>query len=338
MLKKKLKNTPAVSAKKRSALTKTLPQDAKQTHHHDIFFKNIYSDPAFAVDIFKLIFSKEEFAACKWKHLKTEKDSLNEKRADLIFSVPLKADPKTQIKVFILVEHKSYKDPEVFSQFLYYQTMLYEKNLKAGRIFLIMPVLFFHGNTPWTGSKVFQEDLFKGFFSKIPAGFRKNMINYEIRLLDASRLKGVFKDKSFKSRGALYLLKKIWGLKLTHNEMKDVLARFAEFEGKGKVIVSVADYLNSFFKMSKKFKRIWQKAEKELIEEGILNRGGYMDAIKHIEERGHIKGLRKGIQKGRQEGQQKVILNMLKNKLDIKFVSKVTGLSLKEIKKLKNGS
>lgn len=383
MPKKKLKNAPSISAKNLSLekqgakmthhlhktvnhirkrgsrlygsnmrLTpkQTLPQNKKQTHHHDIFFKNIYSKPAFALELFKLIFNKEEFSACDWKHLKTEEDTLKEKRADLIFSVPLKAKPKTQIKIFILLEHKSYKDPEVFSQFLYYQTLLYEKSLKTGESFLIIPVLFYHGKTPWKGSKIFQEDLFKGFFSKIPAGFRKNMINYEIRLLEASRLKGVFKNKSFKSRGALYLLKKIWELKLTHSEMKDVLSKFGEFEDKSKVIVSVADYLHSFFKMSKKFKRVWQKAEKELVEEGIFKRGGYMDAIKHIEERGRMKGLQKGLRKGRQEGMQKgiqkgmqkgrqeLILKMLNKKLDIKLVSEVTGLSPKEIKKLKNGS
>ena len=33
--------------------------------------------------------------------------------------------------------------------------------------------------------------------------------------------------------------------------------------------------------------------------------------------------------------QTKIILNMLKEKLDIKLVSKITGVSVKEIKKLK---
>ena len=45
-------------------------------------------------------------------------------------------------------------------------------------------------------------------------------------------------------------------------------------------------------------------------------------------------GLAQGMEKGRQE----VILNMLKEKTDISFISKVTGLSIEEIKKLKNGA
>ena len=48
-----------------------------------------------------------------------------------------------------------------------------------------------------------------------------------------------------------------------------------------------------------------------------------------------------GLQEGRQEGVQKVrqlVLKMLQEELDISLVSKVTGLSEEEIRKLKNGS
>ena len=47
--------------------------------------------------------------------------------------------------------------------------------------------------------------------------------------------------------------------------------------------------------------------------------------------------IREGIrEEAKEEEQTKVILNMLKEKLDIKLVSKITGVSVKEIKKLKN--
>ena len=62
-----------------------------------------------------------------------------------------------------------------------------------------------------------------------------------------------------------------------------------------------------------------------------------MDVFERIEEGAIRKGEKRGIQKGRQEGRQAVILNMLKEKLDLSVISKVTGLSEKEIKKLKNG-
>jgi len=66
-----------------------------------------------------------------------------------------------------------------------------------------------------------------------------------------------------------------------------------------------------------------------LMEEGILTRGGVMDIREHIREKGRWEG--------RKEGRLEVVLNLLKEKADITFISKVTGLSAKEIKKLKNG-
>jgi len=70
------------------------------------------------------------------------------------------------------------------------------------------------------------------------------------------------------------------------------------------------------------------------------------DVREIIREKGRFEGMRQGIRKGRQEGLQEgrqerdkeVVLNMLKKKAEISFISEVTGLSEKEIKKLKNGN
>ncbi|MDE0120039.1 MAG: hypothetical protein OXM55_08550 [Bdellovibrionales bacterium] len=75
-------------------------------------------------------------------------------------------------------------------------------------------------------------------------------------------------------------------------------------------------------------------AEEELKREGTLKIGGVMDALEVIKEKGRWEGEREG----RQEERQQVVLNMLKKKTDISFISKVTGLSEKAIRKLKNGS
>ena len=61
------------------------------------------------------------------------------------------------------------------------------------------------------------------------------------------------------------------------------------------------------------------------------------ELIKKGMERGRQEGIERGIYKGRSEERQAVILNMLKEKADLSFISKVTGLSEEEIKKLKNG-
>ena len=69
------------------------------------------------------------------------------------------------------------------------------------------------------------------------------------------------------------------------------------------------------------------------------------DQVTHFEyakqkgiEEGMEKGREEGMEKGREEGMQAVALNMLKEKADTNFICKVTGLSVNEIKNLKNGS
>ena len=355
---KKPKNLKAKQSKNLKAKQSKNLKAKKPVNHHDMFFKSFYCEPDFALELFKLIFHKTEFKVYNWKHLKTEKDSLKDKRADLVFSVPLKSYPSLKVKILILLEHKSAYDPQLFSQLLYYQSLLHEESCKKGQAFPIIPVVFYHGKTPWKWAKSFQDTVYKGFLRKTPVRLRRNMINYEIRLLDVHEPKvgRVFKDKSFKSRGALYLLKEIWRLKLTHEDFKKVLAGFSDFSGSRRqgLMQDVSDYLQAVLREGERVKKLWNKAEQELIEQGIYKKGGYMNISEYMAEKHRMKGLRKGRREGRMEGLQEgrmeglqegrmerdkeVILNMLKKNLDIKLVSEVTGLSVKEIKKLKNGA
>ena len=48
------------------------------------------------------------------------------------------------------------------------------------------------------------------------------------------------------------------------------------------------------------------------------------------------KGIAEGMEKGKVEGIKESALNMLKENIDIKVISKVTGLDIEEIKTLKD--
>ena len=243
------------------------------TNHHDIFFKSFYSDRKLVIEIFRFIFSNEELKACDWKKLKAEKDTLKDKRADLVFSVPLKNKPKAKIKIFILLEHKSSYNKDLYKQILYYQTLIYDQN--SDHIVSIIPVLFYHGKAPWKWKLSFQEAIFGKFFSKIPISFRKNMLNYKLRLLNThdSRIARAFKDKSVQSRGALYLLGKIWSLKLSRAELRKVLTLLGHFSGKrNDFIISTARYLEAVLKQSRKLRKLWEQVEKELVERGYISK------------------------------------------------------------------
>ena len=118
---------------------------------------------------------------------------------------------------------------------------------------------------------------------------------------------------------------------MNETELVKALSLFDRFSDKDDdLILNLMDYFKAFG-MSR---ALWRKVERSAVQKGIFQKGGYMDIKEHFKEEGRLEGIRKG----RQEGRQEVILNMLKKKADIAFISQVTGLPEKEIKKLKNSS
>ena len=98
-----------------------------------------------------------------------------------------------------------------------------------------------------------------------------------------------------------------------------------------------------------------RQAEQEAIEKYERDQRGikqfvYDKALKKGLKKGREEGREEGMQAGREEGKaegmqagiekekQAVALNMLKKEADIAFISEVTGLSVDEVKKLKNSS
>ena len=316
----------------------------QQTSHHDRLFKQAYSNPSMAKELFQLVFSKEEFSAFDWDRLRAEKDTFQDKRADLVFSVPLKSDPGSRFKIGLLLEHKSQYSRGLFYQMLAYQFFIIGKNFQEGEdVGPVIPVLFYHGKEPWKGKKSFQEGFFGEFFAKTPVSMRKNMLNYELKLLDTHnpKVERVLKDKSFKSRGFLNVLKEVWLLKAEEDVLKEAVFLFDNWPGdKDDLLLSLGDYF--WATVPGMTEELWKKVENEACKKGIFSKGGYMNIREYIKEEGRQEGIQKGIQKGRQEGiqegRQQVVLNMIQKKLDASLISELTGLSEEEIKNLKNGS
>ena len=110
--------------------------------------------------------------------------------------------------------------------------------------------------------------------------------------------------------------------RLTHAKAK-LLARKGEDMGLA---------LKFLYELSADHRR---QAEQEAIEKYERDQRG----IKQFEyNKGMEKGKAEGMQEGMEKGMQAVALNMLKKSADIAFISEVTGLSVDEINKLKDGS
>ena len=313
----------------------------KKTSHHDLFFKRGYSDPRFAKELFQLVFSKEELNFFDLNSLKAEKDTFQDLRADLVFSISLKNNPKRVWTIYLLLEHKSQFSPLCFIQALSYQTLIIRETGKGAGGFArpVLPVLFYNGKEPWKWKKTFQEGLWGKSFAEIPVSARKNMLNYELRVLDTheERVKKAIRDKGFKSRGFLNALQKVRTLKAEETCLNEAVALFDNWPGdKDDLALSVGDYL--WATVPGMTKDLWERVERTAVGKGIFSKGGYMNVKEYIREEARQEGLQQGLQTGRRQERQQVVLNMLKEKIDIPSICKVTGLSEEEIKKLKNGS
>ena len=322
---------------------KSQSQKKKPKLTHDNFFKLFYSDTELAKELLKLIFSKKELKAYNLNQLKIEKDTFEGKSADLIFSLPFKHYPKNRVKILILLEHKSSYDKNLFSQFLDYQVLGRKHSIQqTGSPEPIISVLFYHGEQPFKWKKSLQEEDFESFISEIPAESRKNMLNYEPKIINTQdpRIRKAFKGRRFKGYSVLQLLSEIWSLKKKPTLSK-ITSAYTEFEEilrglKGKerrtVELRIWEYLRDNIKLDP---RTWEKVEKLLIEVGVLKQGGLMQDVREIIRE---KGRWEGRKEGRKERDKEIVWNMLKEKADISFISKVTGLSEKEIRKLQNDS
>ena len=306
---------------------------------HDAFFKDVYSKPKYSLDIFRLVFSKKEQAFFNWNTLKIDLTTfmdkeLSEKRVDLLFSVNLK-DSHKRVGVLFLLEHKSSEDPNTLIQLLEYQTAIY----KEMRI-PIIPILFYHGKKKEWKNPLNFHDFLEDFRGALRRRFKKDVLNFRYRLLNVQKLDINTEAKGLTSQVVLFIFKNIWSLG------KDKVLD----EGKIEELFSLSDKLseeerkNLGLKAINYARRYYPDFNWEVLleEKGLNQTGGgtmslWQDTLAEEREQGLKKGLQKGRQEGLQAGRQAVILNMLKEKADLSFISKVTGLSEEEINKLKNG-
>ena len=155
-----------------------------------------------------------------------------------------------------------------------------------------------------------------------------------------------FSDRELTVRPIFYIMANIWNVDEKVIEKMFTLSRGLKKEEKELLVKSAVNYIRQF---DSRFNweiiaEIENKVLKDKKEEAMptLLEG----ALKLEKEESRKKGLQEGRQEGREEGrikglqenQQKVILNMLKKKTDISFISEVTGLSSEEIQKLRSKS
>ena len=259
------------------------------------------------------------------------------------------------------MEHKSQFNPGFYGQILKYKTAFISKSLEeSGEVWPVIAAALYHGKTPWKWEKSLKKGLWGQNLEKIPSSLTKDMLDCGIRVLDIRdpKIKRAIQNKNFTSRGFLNMLKEVWSLKPDAEKLKKILILFKNWPGdKGDLTLAVGNYLQAT--VSGMNEKLLRELDQFAVEKGVFPKGGYMTDRELIKEEGRRegvqqgmqrgiqqgvqqgmqRGIQQGVQQGRQEGVQRmqaVVCNMLREKADMDFISKVTGLSAEEIEKLKN--
>ena len=145
------------------------------TNPHDKFFKETFTSIEVARDFFANYLPQPVVNTLNLDTLTLQSGSfidadLQEQFADLLYQVDLQDDnhEETAAYLYLLLEHKSYPDPQTPFQLLRYLIRIWERDVEAGNALRpIIPTVVYHGHKRWRVTTEFGK-LFAGPVSLQP--------------------------------------------------------------------------------------------------------------------------------------------------------------------------
>ena len=287
---------------------------------HDLFFKEVYSNKRYSLDIFVLILTPSEFSLFDWETLKSEMTSFidhdqKEKRMDLVFSVKLKRSKKTA-KILFLLEHKSHQKNDLMVQMLEYQTGIYQKSKTP-----VIPILIYHGREKkWKGSLKFQDSL-ENITPSIRRKFGKNILDFTCRFLNIAELNISAKTNKLVSAPVLLVLQQIWKLNERTVARFFILSNNLSLKDRTDLTMKAVNYVrkNDPSFTWKRFVEIEKNTIKNEEDRVMFSLEDTLEEVREEE---------------REEGRKRLALMMLKDYFNVEIIIKYTGFLEKELQAL----
>lgn len=288
----------------------------KVSNIHDKFIKTLLSDKAMAVDFFK-----EMLPETVVKHLIPDSleqlsetyvtEQLEESFSDLVWRVKTKDNT---LRICLLLEHKSYKDPKVTFQILEYLALAYRKQLKMQkRPELIVPILYYHGNKKW------ELKTLSDFFKDYPDELLKYLPGFESIFIDLNR-KDKHELEQIRNKilyASLLTMMHSFNQKALKEDLKTIF-RSLEIDLDKNIINSIFVYVLQVADIEPdQLNQIIVDESKDL-KDKIMSTYDYL--------------IQEGIEKGIEKGIEQTILNAYANKIDLETIRLITGKSIEEIK------
>lgn len=319
-----------------------MPGRKRISNPHDAFFRRVLSDPAVAAEFLRHYLPPAVSAALDLATVQLEETSFTDHKlrrhaADLLFRVGLMSGGEAYI--LVLLEHKSAPDERVALQVLRYAVLKWDR--LSLPLPVILPVVVYHGATPWRiGSKL--GSLFgKLYNDKI---WRRYLPNFEYHLCDLSK----FDDNELQGGeglgAVLKLLKHVF-----RRDLKETLPEVILDTALALPEVKVAERLETMAIYLGEAGRVSEDAFEEALFKAS-NAGGTMEtflerlgrrlnpiAVEAATKEATKRGMEQGIEQGMQQALLQLTMALLKRKLgelDKGSMDKIQQLPIAGLKQL----
>jgi len=322
-------------------------------HPHDRFFRSLFSNPDRLRGLLEAAVSPEILALLNLDSLTVEPgtwidDKNREHFSDIAASVAMKFPQGTpgtpsRVRVYVLVEHKSYDDPTALLQLLRYMVQAWSLETRSSRppnphrhdrnqrrpLTPIIPILVYHGpdgTTPGSFADLFPDE--------IPEPLMRYQVSFGADILDLPRASKDDLGSDPVGRAALWMLRTV---RRSIDErllaLEEVL-RGAEETLSRSGYDTLARYLYETSELSIETisDKIRVLIHQDRIREGLLTTAEQL--IKRGEERGEKRGRREGESRGNHEARVAMARQMLADGLDIETIIRYTRLSREELRSL----
>lgn len=306
----------------------------QKTNAHDKFFKAVFGRPAVAADFLRRYLPPSIVELLDLTRIELEKDSFIDARlrqhfSDLLYRVGLAGGGEAYL--YFLLEHKSQPDQWVALQLLRYLAQAWERLRQkgAGKLPLIIPVVFYHGSARWDVSEQFH-----ALFDVDPRTVEllDYVPGFKYYLCDLSR----YADEELEGAGDLGA-----SLRLLKHIFDDDLAR--QLSGFFRLVMERLSAMEAKESLERMVEYVVQSERVEAAEVG--------DALTEAEEEGEKMltpidiwkqearqiGRKEGRKEGRQEEAADLTLRQLRRqvgRLDRAMQEQVRALSLPQLRRL----
>ncbi len=153
--------------------------------YHDIFWKLLFQRIDCAIEFFRfLLKEKSEFLELEYLGIIQEIYYRKKKLLyDILYEVPIR---NSEEKLYFLLEHKSRRASDFHIQMMKYKQVIHKWQKKEfGRMYSIIPVLFYQGLERWDLESEFEE--VRKLSNPILSGAKEEFLIFDLRNIDPIR-------------------------------------------------------------------------------------------------------------------------------------------------------